>query len=118
MKSVLLSIMFLLGAKAFAGGAVVAGGKTNAGILVYESEISWEYRKLIYSEIEKQFELGMLAQYESVTDPQGKVAVCAHFKLLKTYNDATKALKDIATEAGKPEAVKSVGGCIFDGNVN
>jgi hypothetical protein len=118
MKSVLLAITLLLGTHAFAGGAVVAGGKTNSAILVYESDLNWEYRKLIYAEIEKQFELGMLSQYESVTDSEGKVAMCAHFKLLKTYNDATKTLQDIAVEAGKPTAVKSVGSCVFDGAVN
>ncbi len=113
MKLVLVSLL-LMGSQAFAGGAVVSGGKTNSAILVYENALNWETRKLIYAEIDSLFNLGLLSNYESVTDSSGQQVMCAQFKLLSKYNETAATLMQIAENAGVPDSVQSAGACRFD----
>ena len=61
----------------FAGGAIVAGGKTNSAVVIYEDKLDEVSRQLILNEIGKQLALGKISGYGLVSDQNGNPVRCA-----------------------------------------
>lgn len=115
MKQILTALLALtLSVVAHASGAIVAGGKTNSAIVIYEDKLDDVTKQIVLNELGKQLALGMISGYGWVKDENGVPAKCAQFGLLKTYAESARFLLAVAEKANSPDAIRSVGGCRFD----
>lgn len=116
MRTLLALSLFAFAQNSFAGGAVVAGGKTHTAILVYENYLTQWSVDQVHAEITRLFETREQPQilgYREVTDENGETVMCAAFASSIVGKAAQVNLEAIAKQGGMPDAVRSVGGCTF-----
>ena len=111
---IIMFSLLMLTINSYAGGVIVAGGKTHTAILVDEDllgpDISVEIHKKLESFLDER---PVFDRYESVTDDNGKKFMCASFGSSVVGSKPFEILKEIATNAGAPSAIRT-GACRFD----